>query len=97
MEDGSRDITARFVASVKKIFGQTEAALPTDEAPTVGGELRRLCSTSERERGLFVEADVARSDVIVLLNGRNIVFLEGLRTSLASGDVISVFPPLIGG
>ena len=32
-----------------------------------------------------------------LVNGRNAALLEGLRTPLRDGDVISIFPPLAGG
>ena len=35
--------------------------------------------------------------VKVLVNGRNIDFLEGLNTKLKDGDVISFFPPVAGG
>jgi molybdopterin synthase sulfur carrier subunit len=97
VEAGNRDVTVRFFASIREIFGQKEAVLSTDEAATVGEVLRHLCSTPERKRGVFAEAGAVRSDVIVLLNGRNIVFLGGLHAPLQSGDVVSVFPPVKGG
>ncbi len=34
---------------------------------------------------------------IVLLNGREIEFLNGLETPVTTGDTISIFPPLAGG
>ena len=82
---------------MKEIFRQKEALLSPGEAPTVGEALRQMCSTPERQRGVFAAEDVVRSDVLVLLNGRNIAFLDGLRTSLQSGDVLSIFPPVYGG
>ena len=33
----------------------------------------------------------------MLVNGRNILFLDGLATTLRDGDVVSVFPPVYGG
>jgi molybdopterin converting factor small subunit len=34
---------------------------------------------------------------LILLNGRNIEFLEGLDTPLAEGDVVAIFPASEGG
>ena len=34
---------------------------------------------------------------LILLNGRNIEFLEGLDTPLADGDVVAIFPASEGG
>ena len=97
MDTGNRDVTIRFFASMKEIFGQKEAALASDQAPTVGKALRRMCNTPERERGVFLDAKTLRSDLIVLVNGRNVFFLGGLAATLRDGDVVSVFPPVKGG
>ncbi len=97
MEAGTRNVTFRFFASIKDLFGQKVAWLNSADAPTVGAALAQLCSTPARERGVFAAEGVVRSDVVVLLNGRNIVFLDGLHTSLQSGDVVSLFPPIRGG
>jgi sulfur-carrier protein len=93
----NRDVTIRFFASMKEVFGQKEAALTADEAPTVGKALRRVCNTAERERGVFRDAQTLRSDLIVLVNGRNVFFLGGLAATLHDGDVVSIFPPIKGG
>ncbi|MCK9217844.1 MAG: MoaD family protein [Firmicutes bacterium] len=36
-------------------------------------------------------------EIIILINGRNIVHLEGLDTKLQVEDVISIFPVVAGG
>lgn len=36
-------------------------------------------------------------EVNILLNGRNIAFLQGLSTPLGEGDVVALFPSLGGG
>jgi MoaD family protein len=38
-----------------------------------------------------------RDYILVLLNGRNIVFLKGMETPLKQEDVIAISPPLAGG
>lgn len=35
--------------------------------------------------------------VVILVNGRNYMFLEELNTKLKDGDQITISPPLIGG
>lgn len=36
-------------------------------------------------------------NIIVLVNGRNIVFLNGIDTHLEDSDVVSIFPVMAGG
>ena len=37
------------------------------------------------------------SHVVILVNGRNYLFLEELKTKLKDGDQIVLSPPLVGG
>lgn len=37
------------------------------------------------------------SHIVILVNGRNYLFLEDLNTKLKDGDQIVISPPLIGG
>lgn len=94
---GDRDVTVRFFASVRETFGQKEVALASSDAPTVGRALREVCTTPDREREIFLDEHTLRSDLIVLVNGRNAFFLGGLAATLHDGDTVSVFPPLKGG
>ncbi len=36
-------------------------------------------------------------DIIVIKDGRNITYLQGLETELKEGDKLSIFPPIGGG
>jgi molybdopterin synthase sulfur carrier subunit len=38
-----------------------------------------------------------RGIVHILVNGRSINLLEGLKTPLKDGDVVAIFPPVAGG
>ncbi|MHA2394667.1 MAG: MoaD family protein [Promethearchaeota archaeon] len=35
--------------------------------------------------------------IVILVNGRNYQFLEGLKTELKDGDEVVISPPLVGG
>lgn len=38
-----------------------------------------------------------KKDITILLNGRNILALQGFETKLTDGDEVLLFPPLAGG
>lgn len=66
---------------------------------TVSDLLQQLC----KERGeqfrnaVLDEKGNLRSYIKLLVNGRGLHLLQGLKTVLAEGDVIAIFPPVAGG
>ena len=46
---------------------------------------------------MFDEAGNMKNGVIFLVNGKNILHLDGLKTKLKQDDEISLFPPAAGG
>ncbi len=71
------------------------------EAGTVRELLHKLTEKYEDlSDPLLVEKDGKEevgSGVTVMLNGRNIRFLQGLGTELKEDDTIAIFPPIGGG
>ncbi len=67
------------------------------EATEVGDLLERSCKERGIEREVFGQVDGTGGGVNILLNGRNIKFLQGLRTPVGDGDKIALFPPTGGG
>ncbi|MCK4384348.1 MAG: MoaD/ThiS family protein, partial [Candidatus Lokiarchaeota archaeon] len=52
----------------------------------------------KRLRKSFVDpSGNLESHAVILVNGRNYLFLDGLNTKLKDGDQIVLSPPLIGG
>ena len=52
----------------------------------------------KRLRKSFVNpSGMLESHVVILVNGRNYLFLDGLNTKLKDGDQIVISAPLIGG
>lgn len=60
-------------------------------ASTVREVLDELTRRYGQKFGMEVE------NCSILVNGRNIIHLEGVGTLLKDGDVVSCFPPLAGG
>jgi molybdopterin synthase sulfur carrier subunit len=71
--------------------------VPAQRALNLERLLATLCDTPGRRRVLFEDSGALRPEIQVLINGRNVKFLEGLRTTLGSGDEVSIFPPMYGG
>ncbi len=92
----SAAVTVKFFADLAQVFGK-EVRPPSRPATDVAGLLGGLCDTEGRRRALFAGPGELRERLTVLVNGRNILFLDGLSTALRDGDVVSVFPPVYGG
>jgi molybdopterin synthase sulfur carrier subunit len=90
-------IKVRYFAGVRDLFGEREVALAPDSAPSVEHLLGVICDSPERRRGLLDDSGVLRKGIVILINGRSIAFLGGMKAVLRAGDVISVFPPVYGG
>lgn len=91
-------VEVRFFAGLRDGLGQSlTCAVLTDAGTTIADILHKL-PTGPKELNLDEGAEgCMRSDPVILLNGRNIVFLNGQETRLLPGDRISVFPPISGG
>jgi molybdopterin converting factor small subunit len=63
--------------------------------------LEKECSLRELLKKLDLEvrekAGRLESNMVIMVNGRNIHFLNGLETILKNGDVVVIMPILIGG
>jgi molybdopterin synthase sulfur carrier subunit len=86
-----------FHATIQQIFGEKSVRVTLEAPPTVRNLLNILCPSQERYKKILDGSGNLRSDVKILRNGRNIVFLGGLDTELNNGDTIAIFPPVFGG
>jgi len=79
-------------ASLAKSFGGAEVRFEGENVPTTVGELlERLRAMGNHQ----FRSELA--SVNILLNGRNVEFLEGLETRVGPGDTITLIPPVAGG
>ena len=90
-------VVVRLFSSVKAAFGQPEISVPCERDSDLHSVLLRLCDTPARQGALFLDSGLLRTELQVLVNGRNIAFLKGLQTTLNGGDEVSIFPPMYGG
>ena len=72
----------------------------TYDGETVGEVLNKFIDEygGSLEPSLYnAETKELQQYILILVNGRNVLFLDGHNTKLEEGDVIAISPPLAGG
>jgi molybdopterin synthase sulfur carrier subunit len=91
------ELELRFFATFREAVGQKTLTRDVDTGATIGDVLRGLEAEYDGLSGQLLENGDLRPHINVLKNGREVLHLDGLETSLESGDTVSVFPPVAGG
>ncbi|MCL4341018.1 MAG: MoaD/ThiS family protein [Candidatus Thermoplasmatota archaeon] len=90
-------ITVKYYANLRQITGIKEDSMNYENA-TVGQVVDSLCDRyGEPFRKLMLEDGRLRGNVIILVNGLNVIFGKGLDENIRSGDSVDIFPPVAGG
>ena len=58
---------------------------------------RSRIATVRSFREAVFSGDELSAAIIILVNGRNVLYLQGLDTPLEAGDEVSIFPMVAGG
>ncbi|MEM3550477.1 MAG: MoaD family protein [Candidatus Bathyarchaeia archaeon] len=92
-------VTVRAVFQLKQILGAKETIVQLKENATIDDLIQHLIEKSGRkfEDAIKNPDGSIASTITILLNGRRIDFLEGTKTKLEDGDVVSFIPPVGGG
>jgi molybdopterin synthase sulfur carrier subunit len=92
------EIELRFFATFRAAVGSKTISRTFDDDADVGTVLRALEAEFDGLEGeILDDAGELLPQLSVLKNGREVVHMEGLTTTLADGDAVSVFPPVAGG
>ena len=91
------ELELRFFATFRAAVGQKTIHREYPDGSTVGEVLRALEEEFEGLAGELVEEGEIRDQLSVLKNGREVLHMEGIETTLEDGDTLSVFPPVAGG
>ena len=79
----------RFLGEIRKAAGMATFGIDAGTVEELLDQLRRLMGPAFQE--FLFEGEKLQEDVEVLVNGRNISFLDGLKTALASFDQVTLF------
>ena len=95
-------VTAKGLADLGKLIGgqRGELTIILPDGSTLHDLLAALmerCGHPLASRIFEEDGLTIRKDIRLLLNGRDIAFLNGQATALQEGDHFSLIPPLAGG
>lgn len=83
-------------ANFREVIEKSELEIELTGEGSVSELLDFLCN-SYNLREMIFDGDKIKDYVNVLINGRSINFLDGLKTKLADDDEVALFPPVAGG
>jgi molybdopterin synthase sulfur carrier subunit len=92
-------ITIKLFATLRDIAG----GVKTIQVPLGGTYTARDLALAVREMNpdlgakLLTDQNQLTGQVHILVNGRNIEWLDGLDTRIAEGDTLALIPPVAGG
>lgn len=99
-DTGQIAVKVRTILDLKKIIGSGEATLLIPPAST----LKELLGIMIEKWGQELATRICEPDAIrplpyirLMVNGRDIAFLNRLETELQEGDEILILPPVSGG
>lgn len=88
-------VTIKFYATIREKIKTDHIELEADTFRKVIEILIKMYPLLEEE---IIDDEFKLKDrYVYLVNGRNIVFLNGLDTKLKDGDKLAIFPPIAGG
>lgn len=94
------NVKLKTILNFKKIIGRGEIDFTVEKGTILEEVLENLVETygKELESNLFNPDDGNLLQwVRLIINGRDIAFLNGLQTILQEGDEILILPPVAGG
>ncbi len=90
-------VTVRIFADLVPVIGRRHS-LELEDGATVGSLTSLLAKKAgQKRRGHLGNYRITGGDLAILVNGRNIDLLEGLKTPLSDGDEVVFMPPAAGG
>jgi sulfur-carrier protein len=91
-------LTVKFIGALRHLSGKTQLTLPYQEGITIKQVVDNLGETFSELRHTFSDEQLndAKSNSLILVNGREISVLDGYETKLCDGDEI-VFVPVVHG
>jgi molybdopterin synthase sulfur carrier subunit len=93
-------VKVRTILTMKTIMGSGEIELPVADGSTLGQLIVTLVNRYGDDLASHLyepNSKNLRSYIRLMVNGRDIAFLNGMETVLRNGDEVLILPPVSGG
>jgi|Deesub1362B_J571_1020462.scaffolds.fasta_scaffold00005_245 molybdopterin synthase sulfur carrier subunit len=90
-------VRIKYFASVREFMGKKDDVVEINEPKYVIDILNDLKGKEGKLSDLLMDKGQLKKIYKVMINGRDIEFLDGIKTKVRDGDEISIFPPVGGG
>ncbi|NWF86743.1 MoaD family protein [Candidatus Bathyarchaeota archaeon] len=92
-------ILIRFLAHVKEATGKELMEISVKNGETIEQILYVLCEKfGDRLKNVLFKKDGAVAEnLIIFVNGKNVMTEKGLKTTVNDGDQLMIFTPIAGG
>ena len=93
-------VKIRTILALKTIMGSGEIELSFPEGSTLGQLIKALVNRWGDDLASYLyepNTKTLRSYIRLMVNGRDIAFLERMETVLRNGDEVLILPPVSGG
>lgn len=93
------NITVRFIGSLKASVGKRRFMLEFDRTVSLREVVTRIIEEQPKLKQALIDPELndPRTNVLILVNGKEIGVLEGLETELKDGDELTLIPVVHGG
>ena len=92
-DSNTMNIIVRFFGSIREALGTTRDRIDIQE----DAALQDLIETLIQKYGSPFEEFVQRMHPVLLVNGKSILIIDGLKTKLSEGSEVAIIPPYTGG
>ncbi|MFX0002453.1 MAG: MoaD family protein [Candidatus Hermodarchaeota archaeon] len=91
------DVTLKLMATFSTDVGLSQ--IDYSEVNTLGDVIELFMNEHGKKirKNFITPKGKLETHVVILVNGRNYLFLDELKTKLKDGDQIVISPPLVGG
>ena len=91
-------VQVKFLATIRGITGESSIELSCYPRDTAGILMQKLVKKyGQRFEQITMAGINLMPRIKMIINGRDIDYLNGLDTQLKDGDVIVIIPPIAGG
>ena len=90
-------VTVKLFAEFREFLKKNEIEVELENGTNILKLLEIISELYNLREKIFDDKNEIKQWIKILKNGRQIKFLNGIKTKLEQGDEIALFPPLIGG